>query len=157
MTLLSRKVDYALLILSYLHHRPTVAVPAKSPNVFRSAGPSWRTSSNGCAAKVLWPAGAASRAATSCAVPRNRFAWPNSWSRWASRFIWLNVIERRPNAVCGLASVCPVRNAVGRLHRRLLDVLRTVTLAELFDPEGEAVCTQFGLTVCVREAQLTAT
>jgi Rrf2 family protein len=44
----------------------------------------------------------------------------------------------RPGAdgSCGLTHVCPVRGAIGEVHRRLRDMLANVTLAELFGPAG---------------------
>src|SRR5207247_10150133 len=51
---------------------------------------------------------------------------------------------------CTLVNVCPVRSVIAEVDRRIRDVLRTVTLAELFrsteQPIGE---TQFGLEVGV--------
>jgi Rrf2 family cysteine metabolism transcriptional repressor len=40
--------------------------------------------------------------------------------------------------VCCVAPICPVRGQIAEVHRRLNDVLRDVTLADLFRPHEEA-------------------
>jgi DNA-binding IscR family transcriptional regulator len=55
--------------------------------------------------------------------------------------------------LCSLTHICPVRNAIGEVHRRIREVLRKVTLAELFGQHGGDGNTQFGLTVAPPEQQ----
>jgi len=156
MTLLSRKVDYALLILSYLHHRPeggsareiaerlALSRPFVANILKRLCGVGFVAGHRGVKGGYV------------LRRPAEQVCLAELMESLGEPFHLTECNRTDADSVCVLSAVCPVRNAVGRLHRRLLDVLRTVTLAELFEPEGESVCTQFGLTVCVREsAQLT--
>lgn len=157
MTLLSRKVDYALLILSYLHHRPeggcareiadrlSLSRPFAANILKRLCGEGFVAGRRGVKGGYV------------LRRPAEQVCLAELMESLGEPFHLAECNRTEGESVCGLAPICPVRNAVGRLHRRLLDVLRTVTLAELFEPEAEAACTQFGLTVCVRDAQLTAT
>jgi Rrf2 family cysteine metabolism transcriptional repressor len=165
MTLLSRKVDYALLILSYLHHRPDGSCAREIAERLSLSRPFVanilkRLCSEGYVAGRRGVKGGyvlRRPAEEVCLAELMESLGEPFHLAECNRTPCCGSVSDRPQQECGLAPVCPVRNAVGRLHRRLLDVLRTVTLAELFDPEGDAVCTQFGLTVSVREPQLTAT
>ena len=57
--------------------------------------------------------------------------------------------------VCTFTHVCPVRGAIGEVHRRIREVLRSVTLAELFGQPVDG-CTQVGLNLSSMEKQLVA-
>jgi DNA-binding IscR family transcriptional regulator len=37
-----------------------------------------------------------------------------------------------PDHICNLTAICPLKNAIAEVHQRLRDVLRNVTLADLF-------------------------
>lgn len=156
MALLSRKVDYALLILSYLHHRPeggcarTIAErlglsrPFVANILKRLCGTGFVAGRRGVKGGYL------------LRRPAEQVCLAELMESLGEPFHLAECNRTDADAVCTLSVVCPVRNAVGRLHQRLLDVLRTVTLAELFEAEGDATCTQFGLKVYRSEAQLTA-
>src|SRR5262249_21933791 len=42
--------------------------------------------------------------------------------------------EHAPGDGCALTAVCPVRGPIAVVHQRIVEVLRTVTLAQLFRP-----------------------
>jgi Rrf2 family protein len=48
---------------------------------------------------------------------------------------------------CAVAHVCSIRGGIAGVHQRIREVLRTVTLAELFHPVAPDAGTQFGLEV----------
>ncbi len=61
--------------------------------------------------------------------------------------------------ICSLVSICPVRGALAEVHQRIREVLRTVTLAQLFQPSpsGPSLTTgqtQFGLAVSAADHRL---
>lgn len=157
MTLLSRKVDYALLILSYLHHRPDGGCAREIAERLSLSRPFVANILKRLCSEGYVAGRRGVKGGYVLRRPAEQVCLAELMESLGEPFHLAECNRTEADVVCGLASVCPVRNAVGRLHRRLLDVLRTVTLAELFEPEGEAVCTQFGLTVCVREPQLAAT
>jgi DNA-binding IscR family transcriptional regulator len=59
--------------------------------------------------------------------------------------------------VCSLEAVCPVRSAIAEVDRRIREVLRTVSLADVFRGSDRAAdsreggCIQYGLEVALRE------
>ena len=157
MTLLSRKVDYALLILSYLHHRPDGSCAREIAERLSLSRPFVANILKRLCSEGFVAGRRGVKGGYVLRRPAQQVCLAELMESLGEPFHLAECNRIEGDALCSLASVCPVRNAVGRLHRRLLDVLRNVTLAELFDTEVEAVCTQFGLTVSVREEQLTAT
>jgi Rrf2 family protein len=152
MALLSRKVDYALLILSYLHHR----------------------AEGGCAREIaarfaLSPSFTANILKELCRkgyVSGQRGAGGGYvLQRQAGDICLCELLEALDEPFhlaecnrlpaedgCAFLEVCPVRGAIAEVDRRIRDVLRSVTLAELFRQAGEVPheCqgrTQFGLEV----------
>jgi Rrf2 family protein len=137
MALLSRKVDYALLILSYLHHRPE----------------------GGCARRIaerfkLKPAFAANVLKLLCrkGLVRSQRGIKGGYvlARSADQIVLCDLLDllgepfcladcNRPagEGDCDLEPVCPVQGAIAELDRRLRAVLRSVTLADLLRPAGE--------------------
>lgn len=150
MALLSRKVDYALLILSYLHHRPE----------------------GGCARVIaerfsLKPAFAANVLKLLCqhgfvrgqrglhggyvlAKPAAEIALCELIDRLDAPFRLADCTGPGGPAVCGLQAVCPVRNAIAEVDRRLRDVLRAVTLADLVPAAERGECSLIDLEVLTR-------
>jgi Rrf2 family protein len=55
---------------------------------------------------------------------------------------------------CSLTAVCPVKGAIAEVHARIRDVLRGVTLAEVFRPRGAHVPTLLGLNLVPPEKLL---
>jgi len=157
MTLLSRKVDYALLILSYLHHRADGGCAREIAERLSLSRPFVANILKRLCSEGFVAGRRGVKGGYVLRRPAEQVCLAELMESLGEPFHLAECNRTNADAVCALASACPVRNAVGRLHERLLAVLRTVTLAELFEPESETVCTQFGLTVCVREAQLTAT
>ncbi len=146
MALLSRKADYALLILAYLHHRPE----------------------GGCARRIaerfqLKPAFAANVLKLLCrgGLVHSQRGVKGGYmlARAAEEIALCDLLDLlgepfrladcgRPadEGGCGLEAVCPVRGAVSELDRRLRDVLRSVSLADLLRPsEARQVCQRLGL------------
>lgn len=139
MTLLSRKADYALLILSYLHHKPQGTARAIAEryglsrpfvaNILKELGHAgYVTSTRGVKGgyALLRPAKDVTLAELLEAV-EERFQ--------------LTVCNSGVTAAghdgCAVEHVCPMKGPIAEIHRRLTDVLRGVTLAELFDSPGE--------------------
>jgi Rrf2 family protein len=58
---------------------------------------------------------------------------------------------------CSLVDVCPLKHAMAEVHERIREVLRTVTLAQLFRPASAGGATQFGLNIgAILDKQLVA-
>jgi Rrf2 family cysteine metabolism transcriptional repressor len=146
MTLLTRKLDYALLILWYLNHRGRrtsardIAAhfgisPAFVANILKELGhKGFVASHRGIAGGYLLNRGAAEMS-----LAQLMDALDDSFH--------LAECTNEPEAhLCSLESVCPVRGVIGEVHRRIHEVLRNVTLAELFGRPAQGY-TQLGLSL----------
>ncbi|MCS6851816.1 MAG: Rrf2 family transcriptional regulator [Gemmataceae bacterium] len=132
MALLSRKVDYALLILWYLHHHPEGGCAraiagrfglsrAFVANILKElCHRGLVTSHRGVKGGYLLH-----RPAQEVSLAELMEALDESF-----RFAECNRVD--PISGCSLAGICPVKGPVGVVHNRIREVLRTITLAELF-------------------------
>jgi len=133
--LLSRKADYALLILSYLNeHRSG----GNAREVAETFGLSLPFVAN--ILKDLCHAGYV----TSHRGVKGGYAL----SRLTSEITLAELLEAMEDGFqltlctapeaeaepCGLEGHCPVQSPMGEIHRRIMDVLRGVTLAEVLTP-----------------------
>jgi Rrf2 family transcriptional regulator, cysteine metabolism repressor len=147
MTLLSRKADYALLILAYLNGRGEGAnarVIAERYGLSKSfvanilkelAGADFLISQRGVKGgyTLKHPAREINLADLLAAINENfQLAVCNHHDAPAL------------HETCTLEPTCPVKGPLANLHNRLMSVLREVTLADLFDqnePVGRAATT----------------
>jgi DNA-binding IscR family transcriptional regulator len=58
--------------------------------------------------------------------------------------------------LCTLSAICPLKGAIADVHRRIRDVLRGVTLADVFRPHGEKGASVLGLDLVSPEKLLAA-
>jgi len=144
MALLSRKVDYALLILSYLHHRPEGGCARQIAERFGLKMP--------FAANVL-------KLLCRGKLVRSQRGVHAGYvlARPAGEIVLadlLGVLEEPFHLAdcgageggCGLEAVCPVRAAIAEVDERIRAVLRDVTLDDLCRQRGEG-CAPRGLEV----------
>lgn len=140
MTLLSRKADYALLILSYLHQQAgggTARAIAEKFGLSRSF-----------VANILKELGHHGFVAShrgvkggyALARPADAITLAELLESIESGFRLTVCNGSQPDDTnhehCTHAGTCTLKGALTTVHNRLLDVLRAVTLAELFDPNG---------------------
>ena len=145
MTLLSRKADYALLILSYLYQHKTGGTARAIAEQFDLSKPfvanilkelcqkefvsSHRGVKGGYA--LARDAGTISLAELLEAMEEGfRLAVCNHTTEAAAD-------SATVAGACSHASTCTVKGPVAEVHQRLMGVLRGVTLAELFDPKAK--------------------
>jgi len=146
MTFLSRKVDYALLILSYLHQHSAGASAHKIAAHYGLGRPFVAN-----ILKVLCQQGfvESHRGVNGGYVLRR----PADEIRLAEVMDALDESFRLTacnshgggDSPCGVEALCPVRHALAEVHDRIRELLRGVTLAQLFTrPEAT---THLGLTL----------
>ena len=133
MTLLTRKVDYAILVLSYLHRHPEGGCAREIADRFHLSRAfvanilkelcqkgfvaSHRGVKGGYA--LLRPAGEISLAEVLDALEEHPLS--------------LALCNETPAGDgCSLYADCPVKGPIAEVHQRLREVLRGVTLGELF-------------------------
>lgn len=132
MVLLSRKIDYALLILAYLHRQPG---GGSAREIAASFGMSRGFTAN--ILKELCHQGFVSshrgvkggyvlvRPAGTVSVAELMDALGES-----VRFAQCNEVDA--DRGCALEPVCPIHGPIGEIHRRIQALLRSVMLSELF-------------------------
>ena len=140
MTLLSRKADYALLILSYLHDRPgTARAIADKFGISRSF-----------VANIL-----KELCQYGFVLSHRGVKGGYDLARPASTITLAELLETLEDGVrltlcnhgphdqdhdeCSIASVCTLKGPISQVHSRLIEVLRGVTLGEIFDSRVELV------------------
>ena len=144
MTLLSRKADYALLILSFLHTQGSGnarEIAAKFglsrafvANILKELGhKGFVTSTRGVkGGYVLQRASATITLAELLEAVEDGF-----------QLTLCN--EHSPEATCDVEHVCPVKAPMLEIQRRIMALLRGVTLADIFAPTtGQPVLTTLG-------------
>ena len=135
MTLLSRKADYALLILTHLHQRSEGGNAREIAEQFDLSRPfvanilkelchfGYVVSHRGVkGGYTLAPATASVSFAKLLEAIEDGFR------------LTLCSPELPHGAGCGLEHACPVKGPLGQIHKRIMDVLTGVTLGELFPP-----------------------
>jgi Rrf2 family protein len=156
MTLLNRKVDYALLILSYLHQRTEggsareIAARFELSRAFVAnilkllCGKGFVMSHRGVKGGY-----ALERPADEVTLAELMEALDDSFHLAECNKMTAGDLDQ-----CSLTHICPVRHAIGEVHRRIREVLGQVTLAEIFGQQASDSTTQFGLTVGPLEHEL---
>jgi Rrf2 family cysteine metabolism transcriptional repressor len=138
MTLLSRKADYALLILSYLYQKPTGGTAraiAEKFGISRSfvANILKELCQNGFVQSHRGVKGgyALARNASTITLAELLESLEDGL-----RLTMCNTGHSREHEVCSLMGACTLQGPISAVHHRLLEVLRSVKLAELFDHGG---------------------
>lgn len=141
MTLLSRKADYALLILSHLYHRPTGGNARTIAEAFGLSRP--------FVANILKELTHAGYVASHRGVkggyallrPANEVTLAELLASIEEGFkltVCSNHGEPTAEDSCSVSHVCPMKGPIAEIHHRLMGVLRGVTLEELFAPNKTA-------------------
>jgi Rrf2 family protein len=133
MSLLSRKVDYALLILAYLHQKPEGGCAREIAERFEL--------SKGFVANILKElchkgfvtSHRGVKGGYVLARPAEEVSLAEVLEALDEGFHLAECTKETPDP-CATAALCPVRGAIVEVHQRIRDVLRQVTLAELFRP-----------------------
>src|SRR5437016_2448513 len=138
MTLLSRKVDYALLILSYLHRR---AAGGSAREVAARFGLSRSFVAN--ILKDLCHKGFVSshrgvKGGYTLQRPAEEITLCELMEALDGAFHLAECTRAPSEEGCCLLPVCPVKDQVAQVHARIREVLCRVTLAELFRPVAAA-------------------
>ena len=154
MPLMSRKVDYALLILSYLHERAEGGCAREVAAHFGLSRPFVAN-----ILKELCQKGFVSshRGVKGGYVPRQpaeEVSLADVMHALDGSFSFAECNRDVEESVCCYESICPVKGQIQDVQRRIWDVLRGVTLAELFQPNRASFGLQVGTNCFNTERQL---
>jgi Rrf2 family protein len=138
MTLLSRKADYALLILSHLYGRPAGGTARAIAERFGLSRPFVANILKDLCHKGYVTSHRGVKGGYALLRPAREVTLAELLESLDDGF-QLTVCTGHAEPAgdpCAVEHACPMKGPLGEIHRRLADVLRGVTLAELFDPAG---------------------
>ncbi|HXD86917.1 MAG TPA: Rrf2 family transcriptional regulator [Urbifossiella sp.] len=137
MTLLSRKADYALLILSYLNEKVGGGTARAAAEKFGISRAFVANILKELCQKGFVASHRGVKGGYSLARPADSISLAELLEAIEEGFRLTMCSPDRHGVdddCCSLASVCTVKGTMADVHRRLLAVLHNVSLAELFDP-----------------------
>jgi Rrf2 family transcriptional regulator, cysteine metabolism repressor len=136
MTLLSRKADYALLILSYLHDRPGTARAVAEK--FGLSRPFVANILKELCQQGFVASHRGVKGGYALARPANTITLAELMETLEDgvRLAVCNPGTQDHDA-CSIAGACTLKGPITQVHNKLVEVLRGVTLAELFDARVE--------------------
>jgi Rrf2 family protein len=159
MALMSRKVDYALLILSYLHRHPEGKCARATAEHFGLSRAFVANILKELCQKGFVVSHRGARGGYVLHRPLERVSLAELMEALDDTFYLTECTREPAGAGCCFVDVCPVRDPIAEVHRRVAEVLRKVTLAELFEgglppPDTERL-EDFALTEAIREGRKT--
>src|SRR5436309_15421166 len=148
MPLLNRKVDYALLILCYLHHKSEGGCAREIAARFGLSRP--------FVANILKDLGQQNYVASHRGVKGGYLLKPQAGERTLADLIdalddtvQLAECNTAPlDGCCDLLEICPIRVPIGGVHQRIRAVLEGVKLADLFQQSTMERSVQLDMTRC---------
>jgi Rrf2 family cysteine metabolism transcriptional repressor len=134
-TLLSRKADYALLILSHLHARAGGGNARTIAEKFGLSRPFVANILKELCQKGFVVSHRGVKGGYQLARPASSISLAELLETVEDgfRLTVCNPAAHAHDDGCSLSSVCTVKGPMAEVHRRLIEVLRGVSLAELFD------------------------
>lgn len=149
MALLSRKIDYALWILCYLHHKPEGGCAREIAGHFRLSRPFVANILKDLCHKGFVTS---QRGVHGGYVLRKTTARVNLADLLDALDGPMRLAEfkqEKPEECCMLAEACPIRGPIEEVHARVRRVLEGVTLAEIFGKATGAVPVKLDTTRCL--------
>lgn len=136
MTLLSRKADYALLILSYLHHKAGGGNAREIAEKFGLSRPFVANILKELCQKGFVASHRGVKGGYAMARPASTITLAELLESIEDglRLTICNPDDHDHEGDCAVASVCTVKGPMAEVHRRLVGVLRGVRLDEIFEP-----------------------
>jgi Rrf2 family protein len=149
MTLLSRKIDYALLILCYLHHRPEGGCARVVAEHFGLSRPFVANILKDlCQQGFVRSQRGVKGGYTLCEHTAGR-SLADVLDALDETVRLAECNDPEPGSCCTLAPQCPIRAPIAEVHDRIRAVLGTVRLAEIFrQPRSAPEPVQLSLARC---------
>lgn len=132
MALMSRKVDYALLILAYLQQKAEGACAREVADHYGLSRSFVANILKDLCHREFVVSHRGVKGGYSLQRPAGAISLADLMDALDDPFYLAECNKTPEECGCTLASVCPVRNPIAEVHQRLRNLLRTVTLAELF-------------------------
>jgi Rrf2 family protein len=146
MALLSRKLDYALLILSHLHHCPEGGCARRIAERFGLKQAFTASVLKQLRQQGLVRSQRGIKGGYVLARPAEQIALNDLLDLLGEPFHLAQCNQPASEGVCALEGVCPIRAAIAELDGRVREVLQSVSLADLLRPAAAAAtCGRFPL------------
>jgi Rrf2 family cysteine metabolism transcriptional repressor len=150
MAILNRKVDYALLILCYLHHQPEGGAARAIAAHFNLSRAFVANILKDLCHKGFVISQRGVKGGYVLRQPADKTTLADLLDALDDTVRLAECNRERPEECCSLAPVCPVRAPIAVVHSRIRDVLETVTLAEIFG-QSETQLAQVDCSRCELE------
>jgi Rrf2 family protein len=131
MVLMSRKVDYALLILAHLHQHPGGKCAREAADQFGLSRAFVANILKELCHKGFVTSHRGARGGYVLQRPLGQVNLAELMEALDDAFHLAECNRSTPGEGCCFMNICPVKDAIAEVHRRVGDMLRTVTLAEL--------------------------
>ncbi len=132
MTFLSRKVDYSLLIMSILHRRGSGASAREIAESFALSRPFVANILKRLCATGLVQSHRGVRGGYVLGRPAHQINLSQLMDALEDPF-HLTECTTNHAVPCSLSGICPVKGAIGKVHKRISDILGCTTLDTLFE------------------------
>ena len=142
MTLLSRKVDYALLILAFLHHRPEGGCAREIADRFGLSRAFVANILKELCHRGFVISHRGVKGGYALQRPAEEIHLDGLMEALGETFRLAECNQGMPDDGCSLFARCPVKGPIAEVDRRLREVLESVTLAELFGVAPERLACQ---------------
>jgi Rrf2 family protein len=144
MPLLSRKVDYALLILAYLHQEPRGGCARQISERFGLSRPFVANILKELCQKQFLTSQRGVHGGYTLRRRPEEVTLAGLMEALEAPFEFAECSGQYPGKDCCFESVCPIRRPVQEVHRRIRDLLNNLTLADLLQPGQECCGLQIG-------------
>ena len=136
MPLMSRKADYALLILWYLNQQQSGGCARAIAGEFRLSRPFVANILKELCQKGFVASHRGVKGGYQLQRPVAEISLAELIETLDVSFRLCECNQAAPGEGCALLPICPIQSAIEGVHRRVYEVLRGVTLAELFHTGG---------------------
>jgi Rrf2 family protein len=145
MSLLNRKVDYGLVILSYLYQKPEGGCAREIAARFGLSRAFVANILKDLCNKGFVASHRGVKGGYLTLRPAETISLAELMDALDESFRVAECIQVTPSDGCALVDICPVKGPVAEVHQRIREVLQNVTLAEIFQPASPAPGLRVGL------------
>src|SRR2546423_11002503 len=132
MPLLTRKVDYAILVLSYLHHHAEGGCAREIADRFRLSRAFVANILKELCQKGFVASHRGVKGGYALARPADEVSLVELIETLDDPFRFAECNQSVPDDGCSLFHACPLAAPVAEVHQRIREVLSTLTLADVF-------------------------
>ena len=155
MTLLSRKTDYALLILSYLHGHPSGGCARTIAEHFGLSRAFVANILKELCQKGFVVSHRGVKGGYGLQRPADEINLSELLESLDDGFRLANCNTQthasESEEECSVFHMCPIKGPIGELHRRILDTLKGISLTDIFQPQAAMIYQPVLATLGLRE------